>query len=210
MGMIGQATTKPATSKPAPRPTTAAPAQQAAKAPAPQSQGQTKSFGQARPRGANGLFLKGLPDGTAAKYTLKVNKVSQSWANPSNVASDRPQPTGEELQTAKPTFKKQDNYVIEVEVVESNNPACPVGYMASIVVTDKYVDSYFDDVKGFLCAALNAAPEQVDLADWQASYQPDQPLLGFFFDALVLERPTRNGGVFTKHIFNVSKMQHPE
>ncbi len=193
--------------------TMAAPkAVQAAPAPQGRQQGATKTFAQAKPRGGTGLYLKGQPDGSGGKYTLRVNKVVQNWASPKAAAEyeERPTPTPEELATAKPTFKKQDNFIVEVEVVESNVEACPPGYLASITITDKYEDSYFDDVKGFLCACTGDEPEAIGLDDWKASYQPDQPLANYLFDCIVLEKPTSKGGVFTKHVFTVNKDQNPE
>lgn len=178
--------------------------------PAARSRNAAPSFAAAKPKGATGLYLKGHANGNAGKYTLRVNRVAQNWANPKAVDDDRPQPTPEELATAKPTFKKKDNYIIEVEVVASDVEACPPGYVASISFNDTYVDSYFDDVKGFICACANADPTEVDLADWQASYQPDQPFAGFLVDCVVREKATSTGGTFTQHVFMPSKLQHPD
>lgn len=198
--------------------TKAAPPAQAkpqAVAPPPQQRQQQApggaSFGNAKPRGANGFFLKPISRDEAGQYTLKVNRITQKWAQPKNVAENRPQPTAEELATAQPAFKKKDCLVIEVEVVESNVAQCPPGYIASITFDDKYEDSYFSNVKGFLCACTNEEPEAIGLDDWQASYQPDQPLSGALFCCTVREQPTKDGkGVFTLHVCTPSPLQHPE
>lgn len=205
--MIGERAT--ATTKTPPRTAATQTAPPRAAQPAAPRQGQ-RTFADARPRGSSGLFLKGQPDGTAGKYTLRVNRVTQKWANPHAVNDMFPQPTAEELATTKPAFKKQDAYNIEVEVTESNVVQCPPGYVATITFTDRYPESYMDDVKGFLCACFNADPAAVDLGDWQNSYQGDQPAAGLLIDAMVLERPTQKGGIFTKHIFNACKEQYPD
>ncbi|MCC6808563.1 MAG: hypothetical protein IT381_14150 [Deltaproteobacteria bacterium] len=198
---------------PTPQPrATAAP--QAAPAPQQQRQAQAPggaSFGNAKPRGANGFFLKPISRDEAGQYTLKVNRITQKWAQPKVVAANRPQPTDDELATAQPAFKKKDSFIIEVEVVESNVPQCPPGYIASISFDDKYEDSYFSNVKGFLCACTGEEPEAIGLEDWQASYQPDQPLSGALFCCTVREQPTKDGkGVFTLHVCTPSPLQHPE
>lgn len=213
MPVLGQGTKLPAkTVQPPPRAAAApAPAAQQAPPPPPQGRGQNaRSFGEAKTRNGGGIFLKPIDSLTAATYTVKVNRIMQKWANPRGVNPMFPQPTAEELATAEPTFKRQDNYIIECEVVESNNPLCPVGYAPSIIFTDKYTDSYMGDIKGFLAAICNAPPDEVTLEDWQGSYQPDQPLAGWFVKVIVRDQPNKNGkGSYTRHIFNVSPLQYP-
>lgn len=192
----------------------AAPAQQAA--PAPQAQpaapqaGKATSFANAKVRGQNGIFLAPIDANTAATYTIKVNRVIQKWANPRFVNPLFAQPTPEEAATAEPAFKRKDSYVIECEVVESNNPTCPVGFMPSIIFNDTYPDSYMGDIKGFLAAACGANPDDVTLEDWAASYKPDQPLAGLLVKVTVRQQKNRgNDGSYTRHIFNVSPLQYP-
>lgn len=203
-------------------PTQVAPQQQQAvpqqQAPAPQAQrpaagGQqrARSFGEARTRGQNGIYLKPIDPVTAATYTVKVNRVIQKWADPFRVNPMFAQPTPEEAAAAEPAFKRMDSYIIEGEVVESNNPLCPVGYTPSIIFNDKYTDSYMGDIKGFIAAICNANPDDVTEEDWAASYKPNQPFAGMLVKVTVRQQKNRgNDGSYTRHIFNPSPLQYPQ
>lgn len=155
-------------------------------------------FAGAKPRSVR-QYLRAISQNESAEYIVRVNKVVQVWANPRAVEEDRPQPTDEELQTAKKAFKGQDAYSYEVEVIETNHPDIKPGGIYSVTTNDKYPESYFADIKGFICACTGAEPEQVDLDDWQASYQPDQPFAGKIIKLVVHEQKNKNNdGVFTK------------
>ncbi len=208
MAIIGQGATALKTTaapKAAAPPPQAAPA---ARAGFPQS---ARSFEEARPRSNNKLFLEAIGVGQSAVYTIRVNRVVQKWANPKAVNDMFPQPTKEELATAQPAFGKKDCYIIECDIVESTNPACPPGYgPPSIVLTDKYPDSYMGDIRGFIAAAAGVPIEQVTLEDWQLSYQQSQPLAGLLVKVTVTAQKNKtNDGTFTRHLFNVSPAQHP-
>ena len=189
----------------------AAPAPQQQAAPAPRGQQRARSFGEAKSRGQNGIFLKAIDRNTAATYTVRVNRVIQKWADPFRVNPMFAQPTPDEAAAAEPAFKRKDSYVIECEVFESNNPLCPVGYTPSIIFNDTYPDSYMGDIKGFLAALFNANEEDVTLDDWAGSYKPEQPCAGMMVKVTVREQKNRgNEGTYTRHIFNPSPLQYPQ
>ncbi len=158
---VTNAAGRPATQKPAtnaaPPARAAAPAQQQRQAPPAQQQRAAQggpgrraqgSFGDATPRGSR-ANLDAIDDVTSAVYTVEINKVERKMA----YESKHPQPA--------------ESTVIELKVVESNNPKCPPGFVASVVFTDRYFqDLYFGEVKGFLCGLLNATPDKVDETDW--------------------------------------------
>lgn len=201
MAVIGQARLPTA----APRtPAPAAPqAPQQAQAPQAPQTGGSKGWANAKSRSNGGLFLHAIDRNNAASYLVKINRVIQKWANPRFVNPEFAQPTPEEAATAEPAFKKKDSYIIECEVMESNNPLCPVGYTPSIVFNDIYPDSYMGDIKGFLAAVCNADPSLVTIDDWAGSYKPDQPLAGSLVRVVVREQKNKsNDGYFTRHIFN--------
>jgi hypothetical protein len=192
--------------RPAAPKTTAPAAPQAAARPAaaPQQQPQQRNpggFNAAKPRGVR-QFLKAIALGESAEYILRVNKCVQVWTNPKAVDDDRPQPTPEELRTSKPAYKKKDAFTYEAEVIESGHPQIKAGAQYSITTTDKYVDSYFADIKGFLCAVTGKEPEDETLFDdWARSYKPDQPFAGTLIHVTVHEQKNRdNDGTFTKVI----------
>lgn len=168
-------------------------------APAP-AQKAKSSFNDAKPRGVR-QYLRAISVNESAEYILRVNKCIQIWANPKAVDDDRPQPTPAELKSSKPAYKKKDAYTVEVEVVESGHPDIKPGAQYSITSTDRYPDSYYADVKGFLCAVTGREPEEIGLEDWGASYQPDQPYAGALIHATAHEQKNRdNDGIFTKII----------
>ena len=197
--------------RPAQAPTTQVAPQPQAQAPAAQQPGKATSFANAKVRGQNGIFLQPIDALTAATYTIRINRVIQKWANPRFVNPMFAQPTPEEAATAEPAFKRKDSYVIECEVVESNNPLCPVGYMPSIIFNDTYPDSYMGDIKGFIAATCNANPDDVTIEDWAASYKPDQPFAGMLVKVTVRQQKNRgNDGSYTRHVFNPSPLQYPQ
>lgn len=188
--------------------------QQATKPAAPAKK---TGFGASKPRAVR-EFLPGIL-GETVKYVLRVNKCIQVWANPKAVEDDRPQPTDEEVRTAKAAYKKKDAFSYEVEVIETTHPEVKPGMICSVTTTDRYPESYFADVKGFLCAVLGVEPEEIDLPDWQAAYQPDQPHAGKIIMATVHQQKNRTGeGSFTKVIpraleqeeYDALIAEHPE
>lgn len=146
MGAL-QKTTMP--TKPAAAPKTgakpAAPAQQ-------QARGQgAASFDDTVPRGNRDNLLP-IDDYTSATYVVRINQLSLIFRHESK------NPSKAESTTA--TF----------EVVESNNPKCPVGYQASATFTDRYFqDLYWQEVKGMLCGILNMEPKEVTQDVWHSA-----------------------------------------
>jgi hypothetical protein len=189
----GPAKTTQAPGKPAPQ----TPGAKKAPTPPPRRGGQRPpiTFGQARGRRGANNFLKPLDENNAGVYRVRINKVGQKWADPNvDYDGERPNPT----EGAEPSFNKMDNFFVELEVVESNVAECPPGYMASWVTTDKYPDSYFQDVKGFLSAATGDSPEDITIEDWEAAYGEDQPLASIEVNVTV---GWNRGKTFTPHIW---------
>lgn len=202
MGVIGNkaTSTKPAATQAKPTTKATVPAKAATKpaAPPPRRGGNRPpiTFAQARGRRGANNFLKPLDENNAGQYRVRINKVGQKWANPdTDYEGERPNPDP----SAEPSFNKMDNFFVELEVLTSNVAECPPGFMASWVTTDKYPDSYFQDVKGFLSAACGSTPEEVDMDDWEASYGEDQPLANIEVNVTV---GWNRGKTFTPHIWS--------
>lgn len=128
-----------------------------APAPAPQQRQAASGFDTAKPRGARN-YLTPIDDHTSAIYVVKVNRTELIFAHESKAP------------------QKCESSIIEVEVVESNNPKCPPGYCAGVVYTNRhYEEIYWGNVKGFLCGLLNMEPEAVSTKIWHAAFgrRPD-------------------------------------
>jgi hypothetical protein len=136
-------------------PKTTAPAKAAAPATTARPQAakqQASSFDDAKPRGARN-YLTPLDDYTAAVYTVKVNRLQLILAQESKAP------------------QKCESSIIELEVVESNNPKCPAGFVGSVVYTNRhYQEIYWSNVKGFLCALLGLEPEDIKTKTWHAAF----------------------------------------
>jgi hypothetical protein len=196
LGQI-QAKKNAATSKATPA--TKAPAAKApAKAPAKPAAAPKKKvdkFKQSKSRGNRGVYLQPIDENTAATYTLKINKLERKMRE----ESTNPSPC--------------ESSIIEVEVVASNNPdLCDVGFMASIVFTDKYfVDSYYADVKGFLCALLNREDATIGEEVWDACMRDEnQPFAGYLVDCVVRNKQRKDKPSITNYVFMVNEEQYPE
>lgn len=154
MGALGANKTA---AKPTPAPTkAAAPAPAKTQAPAsrgaPARAGAPAGFDDAQARGARN-YLTPIDDYTAAVYTLKINRLQLIQASESKAA------------------KKCESSVIEFEVVESNNPKCPVGFVGAVVYTDRHFQEiYWGNVKGFLAAFLGVEPEDIKTKQWHVAF----------------------------------------
>ena len=205
--------TRPAAT-PAPQARAVQPAPQAAPARGAGKQ-RASSFSEARTRGNNGIFLGAIDRENVGVYDLRVNRVKQIWRDPTRVNPMFAQPTEYDLSVAEPAFKPYDSYVIEVEVVASNNPRQPAGFQCSIVFTDRYPDSYMGDIKGFLSAVFCAEPKDVTEQDWQDSWKEvddadgkAQPCAGRLLHCVAREKKNKNNdGGFTQYIFSPNEDQ---
>lgn len=159
-------------------------------APAPKEK---SGFGKAQPRGLRGVYLCGKEGNQAATYTLKINKLTRK------------------LRSECTDPQKKESSIIEFEVVASDNEKCPVGFIGSIVFTDKYFeDSYFSDVKGFLCGLLNKEPEDVDEEDWDGAMRDAaQPYAGCYVDVVAIDRARKDKHDITNYVFSPNAEQHP-
>lgn len=181
----------------------------AAPAPAPQQPRKAPtSFGASRPQGSRD-YLQANADGSAGRYTIKVNRLKRIPRH----ESKSPQ--------------KCESSIVELEVVASNVPECPVGFTAGVPMTDRYYeDIYFREVKGFICALLAAEPEDVDEADWAAVFgntaqgaqgaelaelqATSASFIGHLVDVVVKAKPREGKHAILQYYWTPNKEQHPE
>jgi hypothetical protein len=104
-----------------------------------------------------------------------------------------------------------DSYVIECEVLESNNPKIAVGEKRSQAINMKHASSP-GNIGSFVCVGCaikhgvnldNPDACEIDESDIQASYGVDQPFAGLEVEVEAMMTKTRAGGDFTKVRYGV-------
>lgn len=105
------------------------------------------------------------------------------------------------------TRKREDAYLIELDVIESGNPDMPVGAVGSHMIMMRH-DSALGDVKAFLGAALgiDVNDKSISSAQWEeaaeSSIGDDNPLAGTELSLRTMKKTVqKTGGDFTKHIY---------
>lgn len=103
-----------------------------------------------------------------------------------------------------------DSYIIECEVLSSNNPAILVGETRSQVIKMEK-ESAAGNIGSFVCvccALLSGVnlddPDKCEIeeSDIIASYGPDQPFVGLEIDVEAIDITTRAGKPFTKILYS--------
>lgn len=124
------------------------PARRQAAAPQRGRAREKSDFNTSRRRGSRASLVP-IDDYTAAVYRVRVNRLERILP--------------EESRNPKPV----DSSIIELEVLESENPKCPVGYVASATFTDRHFEEiYHSEVKGFLGGLLDLPDEEIDEDMW--------------------------------------------
>lgn len=103
--------------------------------------------------------------------------------------------------------KGEDLFIVECEIVESRVPTLGPGQRASWVVK-LTLDSALGDVRAFICAAIGddwSNPEKLarvgtEVAEWAVNPQ-QRPLVGRLLALEVVEKKTKMGNDFSKHIW---------
>lgn len=104
--------------------------------------------------------------------------------------------------------KKDDLYIVEADILESNNSDRPPGSFASWLVNMKH-DAALGNIKGFLaaCNGIDAADQEKideeiddDVADYSIS--EDNPLAGTEVELICTNIKTKAGGDFTLHTWS--------
>lgn len=97
-------------------------------------------------------------------------------------------------------------FIAELEVVESNNQEYSPGQSVSwIRNVTKHKEMALADIKGFLAAVANCEEEQIDSAGATMAVSEQQPFAGHLIRCEAFNRPTRDGGEFTRTLWS-----HPE
>lgn len=104
--------------------------------------------------------------------------------------------------------KKEDLFIAEFKILESDNDARRAGMRCSWCVSLKQ-DAALGNIKGFVAAATDTDPED-DQEDWEEAIEmavsKDNPLAGAIVDLEATTVKTRAGNDFTKHTWSpVSK-----
>lgn len=103
------------------------------------------------------------------------------------------------------SFYKRETFIVEVEVVGSQTPNCPVGAMRTFTTADKNEFGYYGkEVKSFLCAAYGVDdPTKVDKSDVRAVAGKQQHAAGRIVHVDVKNKVGRDTNrPFLQHIFS--------
>jgi hypothetical protein len=117
------------------------------------------------------------------------------------------------------TTRKGDTFIIETEILESDNPERPAGCKPSQVIVFKpdIIETQMGDVKQFIGAVLGIedadsyVPEDGQDLDsfWEEALEgaigDDQPCAGVKLRLNCTNRATKAGGNFTKHVWSPLK-----
>ena len=98
-------------------------------------------------------------------------------------------------------------FVAEFKLVESDNPNLRVGSLVAwMTMLNKYKRYFLEEVKGFVAAATDSAPEDVTEEVVEFVTGEDQPLVGNFMRIDCREEVNRNSGkAFVKSSFQLAK-----
>lgn len=104
-----------------------------------------------------------------------------------------------------------ESFIVECEVLQSNNPEVLVGETRSQVIKmDK--ESALGNIGSFLCVCMsvmtgenldNPDANEIGESDVEAAYGPDQPLVGVELDVEAIDIITKAGKPFTKIVYHV-------
>lgn len=94
-------------------------------------------------------------------------------------------------------------FIAELEVVESSNPDYSPGQSVSwIRNVTKHKEMALADIKAFLAATAGIDEESVDSNGADEAVGPGQPFAGFLVRCEAFNRPTRDGGEFTRTLWS--------
>jgi hypothetical protein len=94
--------------------------------------------------------------------------------------------------------KREDLFIVECEIIESNNEKRPEGFSASWVVKMSQ-DAALGNIKGFICAAYDCAESDVDEDACELIVDEANPLKGTILNLECVDITTRAGTPFTLH-----------
>ena len=90
-------------------------------------------------------------------------------------------------------------YIVELTVIHSFDEGGSRVGAECAWISDLGKGPSFGDIREFIASALDVDFEEVEPADVELSIAPGQPLAGYFMHLKTLTRPTKKGGVWTKH-----------
>jgi hypothetical protein len=96
------------------------------------------------------------------------------------------------------TRKKEDAFVVETEVVESDSTEIKKGMRPSWMVMLREDTSALGNIKAFLAVALESTEDEVTEEVGEFVISAKQPLKGTRMKVIAANVPTRAGGTFTK------------
>lgn len=109
--------------------------------------------------------------------------------------------------------RRNDNlpYVAaDFDVVTSTNPEIKPGTRRSWWCGIKKDTPALANIRDFVAAASQVDPKEVDNASCEMAVSEEQPLAGEFVEIICTNITKKNGDPFTKHVFQVPKLDEKE
>lgn len=101
-----------------------------------------------------------------------------------------------------PNLRAGNCFIAELEVVHSTCVTYEVGLSVSwIRNVTKHKEMALGDIKGFLAAVARCAEEEIDAKGADAAVADDQPFAGQYIACEAFNKPTDEGGEFTRTIW---------
>lgn len=101
-----------------------------------------------------------------------------------------------------PRLRAGQCFIAELKVISSTNPDYTEGQSVSWVRNiTKHKEMALGDVKAFIAAALNIKEDQVNEEIADGVVAPDQPLKNYEVLCEAFNRPTKDGGEFTRTLW---------
>jgi len=94
-------------------------------------------------------------------------------------------------------------FIAELEVVETTQPDYTKGQSVSwIRNVTKHKEMALADIKSFLATVAGCEEEEIDSAGAEMAVGPQQPFAGQLIRCEAFNRPTKDGGTFTRTIWS--------
>lgn len=117
------------------------------------------------------------------------------------------------VQSKNPNTPGRTYFAATFKTLTSNQEHTPVGSQRSWVVNLANGRLAMSNIKQFVCALVDADASEVDEATMEKLCSEDQPASGLLVDVEAVEKPTRNGGMFTRlrfsHVSDEEQEQAP-
>ncbi len=117
------------------------------------------------------------------------------------------------VQSKNPNTPNRTYFAVSFRTVTSDQSHTPKNSLRSWVVNLDNGKIALSNIKQFVCALVDAQAGDVDQATMETLCGDEQPAAGIMVDVEAVEKPTRNGGMYTRlrfsHVSDADQEQAP-